>query len=323
MQSHQVTVTEKLDLIRFTVIVDGGISVVNAKHKPIDSVDRMLNELNRNIISFVYGNVYKVVDQIMSIFGPCEIGFFYSPSQRAKTIEYSNLTNQFILYSLFTKVKQNNDINKLYELLGDSVKLFTPIAVYDNITEIGELPDDELDLAKKFVGNNEIFSGNEIENIEGLVISCGKAKYQIIINNASPNIEKTTKCIYRDTLIENFAHVIMTDPGTNLSFNYNESYIGRVCLLFLAYISKTNLFTKMLIEPEDLLPPTAGYMGDIEYDDLPSTVKIICRGNELYKNILRILLVTFKPENLGKFDKFSEDVRKNLTVIFSAINSRS
>jgi hypothetical protein len=51
---------------------------------------------------------------------------------------------------------------------------------------------------------------------------------------------------------------------------------------------------------EDLLPPHVGYIGDIDYDSLPVAIKYVCKTNEIYKNIFRILLVAFDPDKTKK-----------------------
>ena len=118
--------------------------------------------------------------------------------------------------------------------------------------------------------------------------------------------------------------IVLGETIKNTAVASDDDYIKKVCSLFLEFINTTNIFGKIFVEPEDLLPPNAGYIGDIDYNSLPATVSIICKGNDTYKNILRILLVTFNRSVFeNKFKNFSYETREKMTNILVRINSKN
>jgi hypothetical protein len=145
-------------------------------------------------------------------------------------------------------------------------------------------------------------SGNYISDIEGIIIRTDKFQYQIRVKDTEDSLDKSVKLIYRDTLLNSIADYYSKniDKLTN-EFNSCSSYIDRVSKLFLSFIENTDLFTKFSFDPEDLLPPTTSYFGDIDYDMISdANVKLICKYNEVNKNIFRLFLHTFAQ-------KISED----------------
>ena len=86
-------------------------------------------------------------------------------------------------------------------------------------------------------------SGNYVNSIEGLIIRTDKFQYQIKINDTEDNIDKSTKLIYRDTLLNSIAEYYNKNKSSlDEAFNKEESYIDRVSKLFLSYMKK--LFCK-------------------------------------------------------------------------------
>ena len=318
MKTHQVTVTEKLDLIYFKVFVtEEKIDVFTSRNKPITKIDQIVNSVYKDIVEFC-----KELDhqKIFDTFGVCEIGFFYRPVIQTCTIKYQSAF-KFIVGNLFTKNKEKKNVDIIKSII-PGIDVLTPICIKENISDIPDDLNNDIDNAIYLTGG-KTWSGNSIYEIEGLILTCGRLNYQIIINHVEPKIEKTTKKLYRDTILENFCSFVMTSEDCQHILDWkNTSYVGKICALFLIYIDKTNIFTKLQLEPEDLLPPNAGYIGDIDYDRLPTTVSLICRGNDIYKNILRILLVTFNRSVFdNKFKNFSNDIRAKLTQILAKINS--
>lgn len=320
MRTHKVTVTEKLDLIYFKVLVtEEKIDIFTARNKPITKVDQVVNSVYKDIVEFCEG---LDREKIYETFGSCEIGFFYRPVIKTCTIKYYGAF-KFVVGNLFTQDKDKNNIELIKNII-PSVDVLTPICVKDNISDVPEDLSNDLDNAIYFTGG-KTWSENPIYDIEGLILTCGRLNYQIIINNVEPKIEKTTKKLYRDTILENFCNFVSNnDDCQRILEKKNTSYIDKVCNLFLIYIDGTNIFTKLQIEPDDLLPPNAGYIGDIDYNALPTTVSLICKGNDTYKNILRILLVTFNRSVFeNKFKNFSYETREKITKILTRINSKT
>jgi hypothetical protein len=54
MQTHKVTVTEKLDMIYFKVIItESGVYPLTSKNKQIGKVDCIVNSVYKDIVDFV------------------------------------------------------------------------------------------------------------------------------------------------------------------------------------------------------------------------------------------------------------------------------
>ena len=170
-------------------------------------------------------------------------------------------------------------------------------------------------LLNYLMGNPYGPSGNYVSSIEGLIIRTDKFQYQIKINDTEDNIDKSTKLIYRDTLLNSIAEYYSKNKSSlDDVFNKEESYIDRVSKLFLSYIENTDLFAKFSIDPEDLLPPTSAYFGDIDFDMISdSNVKLICKYNEVNKNIFRLFLHTFAQKiSEDKFNSLSDSTKAAL-----------
>jgi len=320
MRTHKVTVTEKLDLIYFKVLVtEEKIDIFTARNKPITKVDQVVNSVYKDIVEFCNG---LDREKIYETFGSCEIGFFYRPVIKTCTISYG-AGFKFVVGNLFTKDKNKKNVDIIKSVI-PGVDVLTPICVKDNISDMPDDLGNDIDNAIYFT-DGKTWSGNSIYDIEGLILTCGRLNYQIIINNVEPKIEKTTKKLYRDTILENFCNFVSNNDNCQHVLEWkNTSYINKICALFLIYIDGTNIFTKLQIEADDLLPPNSGYIGDIDYNALPATVSLICKGNDTYKNILRILLVTFNRSVFeNKFKNFSYETREKITKILTRINSKN
>ena len=155
-------------------------------------------------------------------------------------------------------------------------------------------------------------SRNQIFNIEGIIIRTDKFQYQIRLKDTEDNLDKSVKLIYRDTLLKSVADYYSKNINALTEvFNSCESYIDRVSKLFLSYIEETDLFTKFSFDPEDLLPPTTAYFGDIDYEMISDTnVKFACKYNEVHKNIFRLFLHTFAQKiSEDKFNSLPNSVK--------------
>lgn len=320
MKTHSVTVTEKLDLIYFKVLIsEEQINVVTAKNKPITKIDCIVNSVYKDIMDYVDRIIVWKKTSILNTLGPCEVGLFYSPVEKTCTISYPNIHNNFIVGNLYTKDKSLNNIENLLNIIPGLVSL-TPICIKDDVSDI-DINKTNLELAEYLTGG-KTWSGNNINDIEGLIVSCGRKQYQIIINDTTPHLEKIAKKLCRDTLLENFCNVVLTNKDCINILESKRDYVDKVCTLFLEFINSTDIFGKLYVDAEDLLPPNVGYIGDIDYSSLTPTASLICKGNETYKNILRILLVTFNRSVFeNKFKNFNDSTRAKLTQILIKINS--
>lgn len=318
MRTHKVTVVEKLDMIYFKVsITDTQVCALTSKNKQIGKVDCIVNSIYKDIVDFVSSNIESHHYELYKEFGNCNCGFFYKPVEKTCTIAYRNCSDKFILGNLYTQDKKLNDIDKFASII--NVSVLKPICVKDHICDFDDI-NNGIEIVRKMTGG-KTWSGNDIDDIEGIILSCGKMNYKITVTDTTPDIEKTTKKLYRDTILENFCHVVNNNVDIDSIVSGDKEYVDIIYDLFMEYINNTNIFKKMYIEDEDLLPPNSGYIGDIDYDSLPPTVKVICKVNNTYKNILRILLITFNRSVFdNKFKNFNRETREKLTNILFKIN---
>lgn len=303
-----VVIYEKLDAIRFKVEIGYDyINVLSSKGRLVQDVDAIVNTSTRSILDFSYS---LPVSEIYDKFGECYMWFCYFPAKKTKVIAYDNIEpGTFVITNFFTKDKSKKS-DDIVNYIGDA-KGFPVIKVgqfnESDFTDLTVLTD------------GKTWSGNDINNIEGLIIDIEGSQYCLDVVNTKPEIEASTKLIYRDTIIEDFIHVVPKEFFEK-EFDSDHTYITSICNLFLEYVNRTNIFSTMWIEEEDVEPPIEGYIGDIDYSSLPSTVGLACKGNSVFKNVLRILLITFSYSPFeNRFKRFKQSDREflnNLLVEF-------
>lgn len=327
-ENKTLMVYEKLDMIYFKFYVtDNGYFIVNAKGKEIGVVDIITNSVYRDIKEFV-----DLFDRegAFAKYGSFSAGLFYLPVHKTKVIVYDRLEEgTFILSDIHTEDKSRRDDDLFASFVNEKYKFILgwngKIGPYIGNVRLGDWfdkNDDSWHMAHQMLhmmGGVAPVSGNSVSNIEGLVICDGHVKYEIEVNDTKPLIEATSKLIYRDTLLESFIHTVPTDLADEILLS-DRTYIEKICDLFLEYTNMTDFFKTMYFEEEDFLPPVEGYIGDVSYDMLPSIVSVVCKHNPVYKNVLRILLVTFCNNKGNSFDRFNEKDRVLLDDILKKAN---
>ena len=317
LKTSPVTVTEMLDGLRFKVVFsDSGYMIKTAKGKVIDEVDYIVNGFYRDVVDYMKNVITpNTLNKIIDVLGKCEATFIYIPEKTYNVIVYNNYTkHRVVLCSLYTEDKDKKDILWLYTLLKNHVAPMPIITEYEN-----GLPAKYYDDFSVYELVSETYSGNDVDDIEGVVLSVGEKNIcKIIVNPTTVDINPTVTKLYRDTVIEDFAKV-MRDVNLDEIFNDDDSYVDCICNMFYEYINKTDIKNKVCIEAEDLLPPAMNNVGDLDLDALPSTAKLIC-SNKFNMNVLRLLLVTFNTDNYQKFQSFSEPVISTLMKIIKKIN---
>lgn len=304
MKSHPIEVYEKLDLIRFNVECfdtdgyGGSIVVKTSKGAIIDNVDCVVNTVMNDIVDFVNRNLFDRVEEILDMFnGGCTINMFYAPVNKPHIIDYDKLDCPLFIVA---NVKDCPDgIQKIRKILRgiDHLSFMYPTHSMPHLHESFDVNDDSFRIMSSLMGY-KTWSLNDMENIEGCIIKCGRKTYQIINKDTTVDIDKTTKKIYRDMLIDNFCNVVLENSLTETILNEGGSYIDIMSKLFLSYLDKTTIFSRVSFDAEDLLPPTVGYIGDIYYDALPVALRYVCKTNAVYKNLLKVLLVAFDSEKI-------------------------
>lgn len=324
IKHNPVEIYEKLDIPYFKVEVDcDGISIYTAKNKIVTDIDCIVNVMYNDIRTFVDAYIGINYDEIFNTFGYTRLGFFYLPVHKSNQIEYNHLKEgSFILNDFFVSDKKLKDIDKLKDIMSDCFIEKPYIMTLDGVSiNPNEEPST---IIKKLLVGHKTWSGEDISDIEGIILSYrnGRKKYKIIVNRVEPNIDMTTLKIYRDFIVEDFAKII---NNSNIISNSTDNidYINLICDLFMYYINETDILNRTYIEPGDLLPPKNGYIGDIEYSSLPSTIRLVCKGNEVFKNILRIIFVTFNGTCDDKFNDFLDNTRNNIINVFKQISEKT
>lgn len=313
LKNNRVVVSEMIDGLRFKVMFsDSGYVLKTAKGKVIDEIDCIVNSFYRELTEHMSNIITKHrMITVVKHFGKCEAQFIYIPQQKYNVISYNNYDKKRVVFcSLFTQDKELLNESLFYNIFSDAIENFPIVDEHNGIDDSFSIND----MCRK-----ETFTGNSIDDIEALILESGKLRCKVVINDTHVDIDPTTKKIYRDSIIEDFAKV-MSDVDIDSLFGYDDSYVDCICNMFYEYINKTDIRNKVYIDAEDLLPPSMCNVGDLDIDVLPSTAKLIC-SNKFNMNVLRLLLVTFNTENYHKFDGFSEPVKIILSNILKKINA--
>ena len=343
-------VQEKLDMYYFRVEITkvGAIAMKGSTENVISDIDCITNTMYKDICNFVDTVINPVRNDIITEYGELRVGFFYNPKQRYHIIDYSKhnpaLAGKFILSDTYA---YNSNVIPTISKYG---KLMTYLKLYSTNDEMYCSEDDvifnsssyNIDKVKRhieayleapswptltyLIGNFKPITGLRSTDAEGFIIRA-KSKniiYQITVNDVnSHEIDKSTKLIYRDTVLQSFINTLKGNE--NSIVNEKDTYVDKISKLFLFYIENTDLFSKYSFDPEDLLPPHIGYMGDVDLDIIPNqNVKIFCMHNEVSKNIFRLLLHTFSrnvsDNKFSSFDVDDQKFLKDLTILLQYKN---
>ena len=328
LRTHDIEVYEKLDLVWFKVVVTrDGMFPHTGKGVEINAVDCIIDSVKKDILTFVVLNMVPKTDQVLDMFGECTINMCYAPAKKTHVIEYDLLDCPlFIMGTVNYGAKESgvSRLNKLKSIFGDigGLEFLFPICTMNGIA--AENLDPKMSIGD--IVGGKTWSGNKADNIEGYILRCGKATYGIECVDTNVQVDKTTKKIYRDMVIDNFCNVMLSNNLTDSIIGEGSSYVDVMSNLFLSYLDNTNIFSRVSFDFEDLLPPHVGYIGDIDYDSLPVAIKYVCKTNEIYKNIFRILLVAFDPDKTKKNKNQDIDYEKFdslKTKINSSVRSSS
>lgn len=333
-QDKYLKVYEKLDMFYFKLhITSDGYDVKNSKGNKIGDVDIIVNSVYRDIMMFVEAfdktGVYEKLGEV-------NIGFFYLPVHKTRKLIYENIQEKtFILSDYYTSKKFLHDDEVISQFVGKGFNFISgwngEVGPYIGKIHLGEWfnkYDDPYSLVHNVFKEMNLdvespVSRNTIVNIEGIVLRGKNSVYEVVVNDTKPYIEVSSKLIYRDTLLESFIHTIPVEKR-EMILDSDKDYKNKIYDLFLEYIDSTDFFNTMWFEEDDFVPPIDGYIGNIAYDLIPPIVAMVCRKNPVYKNVLRVLLVTFSGSPYAnKFKRFKPEDRAILTEILakSQINS--
>lgn len=337
IQNHRVTIYEKLDMIYFRVNVYPELIIPRKapRFSAITDVDQIVNTVNKEIVDWCYEHIYPLRKEICQRFGNVEIGFFYAPVQKTRVINYTNIKTPWICFS---DVSKSRGTEEEFENFLDNMPLsrISPINADVSTHDITPIPGDPIGTIDKLMTacNTEYNGMESLKSIlpmdisEGIVIRSGNKQWQIILNDSTPHVIKEGKKIYRDKVLASLAKEVVAQTDIIEQISDDRDYISKVCTVFEAFMNTTDIFSKIKFDPEDLLPPIEGYIGDVDLEALskyasPSTITI-CKYNETAKNILRLFLHTFTHTiNERKFCELTPFEQTQLNSLTKALNYRN
>lgn len=337
--SHPYIIIEKMDMMYFRVQITkvGAIPLKGSSGNVISDIDCVTNLVYKEICEFVTTNINPVRHKIISEYGEGYIGFFYLPVKKYNVIEYKSYSPKSVILSDWSydmSFLSSEDTDKIFNLANIINCQIPPIIDNQNLTEsqlqniITNYIENKIDV-KTFVNTVCDIDLDFDNNLEGIIIRNSKFQYQVQVIDMSKdisNIDKDTKLTYRNIFLKSLAEFYKNNKDElNTNFKTKESYIDKVSYMFLKYIEYTDIFSKYSFDPEDLLPPGNSYIGDIDFDMITdNNVKLICKYNEVHKNIFRMMLHTFATKvSENKFRDLPEDISETLYDLILNLNYRN
>lgn len=336
--SKEVVVYEKLDMSYFRVKVNkyGAFPMKSSKNNAISDIDCVCNSVYKNMYEYSNKYILPRKDELVNKFEEVILGFFFLPVPQAKRIFYYTLNPNTVIFSDITSKNNNATTKEISSIIGCyNVPVITSRTFQeDDINTIIKYINDnksELDIVEYILDHHRIgdiietFTGINIEECEGVILDNGITKLQLIINDTTPNVDKLTTKIYRDTVFMNIADEIDDALIEEIKEKTNVPYIEKISVLFNHYVGRTDILTKFNIEPDDLLPPHEGYFGELDMSVFNNKDTItICNVNKTFKNILRLMLHTFSiPVSENKFKGLPQAQKDKLNKITLALQYKN
>lgn len=312
ISSQTVKITEKIDAPYFTIVYnEGAPTILKSNHTPLSDVDCLLNsnyEYIRKAILRLFGNLGAPKG---------EFGIWYVPNKSPWKEKYPKYAGKIILarYSADINIFAVTHLQK-NGILPPPVLFegkFTPEQIKTFESYLNGKTGDIMFLTKILKGVR--YHGTPITDMDGIIIKIGAYSYQIPIKETKEPEQDKSRKMYRDVVLKDFLKWFKTQ---NAEFGNENDYIFLMSSIFLQYIKDTDLITKYSISGEDLVPPSNGLMGDLNFDLISdSTVRTICLNDPVRKGIYRILLNTFrKPIKKKPDDLLTEtDVEEINTIV--------
>lgn len=304
---QECSITEKIDTyyVSVEVISKNNITFRKSSGKLIERTDMILNAMWDRLVSD--WNYFRMVNaewfekhigyKIHMFFFPCQTPIFTeykgNVSYVIDRVMYDN--EQFNPESLMWNMTMLDKFN--IHFMHDMKKLdFNADEIANKIiapdSDVYDIFENEIIDYK----NSTLFAS---DRPEGFIIRKKKHIYQMNFDNHNRFV-KSEKSQY-EFLLMDFIKYWNSD---SLWMMLDNSYIKTVCLLFNAYIlnkeSQTN-HIKNNIETESIRSPYVGHRFDMNYKYIPDEMTIsLCKDNELYANIFKILIVNLRHEKKCK-----------------------
>lgn len=329
---NNVIIYEKMNMFYFKVIINSSsCTILSHNHKIISEADIIINSMWKDVYDFVNKTLLPKQKIISDLYNSVIIGFLYCPSEKPLSIKYSkfynivNENNKFIINNV--KDLNKNDIDVVKFCTSTNILNVRgigggPLMSFDNVF-LQKLNDyahkniSLIDFKKEIKNHIKTYSLNDLDDIEGIIIKSNKNIYQIIFNSTND-----TKIYNRDDfelVITNFIHVF---DSIDININNLYSYKDIISEIFLKYINNSDINTK-ISNPDNLIPPGNHYIGDISYEYLNCNILTICKLNDIYKNIFRILFNGLKHyRKKSKYSKLNDSTILKWNNIVDLINNQ-
>lgn len=300
--NNDIIVYEKMSMFYFKVVINShACTILSHNHKIITDADIIINSMWQDVKNFVNNNILSKQNIISKLYNHVIIGFFYCPNKKPLHITYDKFintqihNNKFIINNI--KDINKNEINieefcKNINLLdvrgiGGGPIIITNTKLVENINKYAH---NEITL-DNFIDqcniNNKTYSGNDFSDIEGIIIKSNKNIYQIKIKSPEQSV------IYNRNDFELLTKDFI-DNYYNIDIINSNNYIDIICNIFIKYIEISDIHN-IITNPNNLLPPGEYYIGDLCYDMINNeNIKTICKLDNIYKNIFRILFKGLK-----------------------------
>ena len=312
---------EKLDMPFYKIKVAEEFDVLFKKGVSVSYEDRIVSSCVNEIYSFAYNFILPKKDYIISNVGECEIGLFVNCG-KSNRIDYTNVPSKFILGSIRLEGERDNyevarqDAEEFILETFDGLIASRPvIAVYEGIAreEIIELFEPE---------GLSMWSGLDYKDSAGVVFRNGGVAYQIqpTVSVMVSETDKTFNKMGRDLILKTFADYADKD---NLP---EGSYSDCVCWLCLKFIPQLGYkLGQLKIDAAELVPPGQAAAGGMVYDLIKSsTLRVMCKQNELIRNVLSILLMGLKNKRTTYVDSliFSDSDRVKIRGLVDKLKEK-
>ena len=292
-------IEEKIDAhyINIEITSKNNITVKKASGKIIDRIDMILNNMWGELVTD--WNFIKLINShLFSTHVGYNIYLFYFPSNKPLLTEYK----QDVKYLIDRITFNNENINvesfvnqiKLKDKFNIKVKhKLNKILNNDILSTI--TGDNKLNLNYTDIFNSLIDSNNKLWAVnkpEGYIFKWDKNLYQLIYNERQKIIPEKTQLEF---LLCDFINYCKTH---NYQDKIQTSYVKTVCTLFNDYIINCEEQTHNIennINIDSIQSPSFNMNNDICYEYIPDIITInLCKKNELYKSIFKVLLANLK-----------------------------
>jgi hypothetical protein len=324
---NNCSIEEKIDThyIIIEITSKQHITIKKSSGKIIDRVDMILNNIWGDLVTD--WNFIRILNQdLFNQFIGYNISMFYFPNNKPILTEYKP-----IKYLIDRITFNDKNINP--ELFVNKIKLADKFNIkiknklnknlnnisLNTITNVNKKEIDFTSLFDKIIDkdNNKIYALNKPE---GFIFKWNKNLYQLLYNKRNKIIPEKTQYEY---LLCDFINYCKTN---NYEDKIQHSYVKTVCTLFNDYIinwEEQYHNIKNNIDINSIKSPSYNDNFDISYEYIPDIITInLCKKDELYKSIFKVLLANLKNNkdykkcifmNNSQVDKWNKII-KNIKI---------